>query len=72
MLCGCMECVLSLCAVWLHGMCVEPVWLQGVAVAWGAKLLGCRSIVYMHSGSSEIRAQMVRDLGGVVMRCEGE
>jgi len=45
---------------------------HGVAVAWGARLLGCRSIVYMHSGSSEIRAQMVRDLGGVVMRCEGD
>lgn len=44
---------------------------HGVAVAWAARMFGCRSIVYMHGGVSEGRAQMIRDLGGVVLRCQG-
>jgi len=44
---------------------------HGVAVAWAAKTFGCRSIVYMHGGVSEGRAQMIRELGAVVMRVSG-
>ena len=42
-----------------------------MAVAWAAQTFGCRSVVYMHGGVSEHRAQMIRDQGGVVMRCDG-
>ena len=44
---------------------------HGVAVAWAARLFGCRSIVYMHGGVSEGRAQMIREMGSVVLRCDG-
>ena len=39
---------------------------HGKGVSWASGLLGCRSAVYMPKGSSEARAQAIRDAG----RCE--
>ena len=36
---------------------------HGKGIAWSAAQLGCRAIVYMPKGSSEIRAQAIRDAG---------
>jgi len=44
---------------------------HGVAVAWAAKLFGCRSIIYMHGGVTEGRATYIREMGAVVCRFEG-
>ena len=44
---------------------------HGVAVAWAAKTFGCRSIIYMHGGVTEGRADFIRGLGAVVCRFEG-
>lgn len=36
---------------------------HGKGVAWAAGMLGCKAIIYMPAGSSEIRAQAIRDAG---------
>lgn len=36
---------------------------HGKGVAWAASQLGCQSHVYMPKGSSEVRAQAIRDIG---------
>lgn len=36
---------------------------HGRGVAWAARLLGCRSVVYMPRGSSEVRAEAIRVAG---------
>lgn len=36
---------------------------HGKGVAWAASQLGCQSHVYMPKGSSELRAQAIRDIG---------
>lgn len=44
---------------------------HGRSVAWGAKLFGCRSIVYIHADVSEYRERAMRDLGAEVVRIDG-
>lgn len=41
---------------------------HGKGVAWAAKQLGCVSHVYLPAGSSEARAQAIRDAGGAQVR----
>lgn len=41
---------------------------HGKGVAWAAGQLGCRAYVYMPKGSSELRAQAIRDAGGAEVR----
>ena len=36
---------------------------HGKGIAWAAGMLGCKAVVYMPAGSSEIRAQAIRDAG---------
>lgn len=41
---------------------------HGKGVAWAASQLGCQSHVYMPKGSSEIRAQAIRDAGATEVK----
>lgn len=41
---------------------------HGKGVAWAAGQLGCRAYVYMPKGSSELRAQAIRDAGRAEVR----
>jgi len=44
---------------------------HGRAVAWGAKVLGCRAVIYIHATVSEGRAEAIRAYGAEVRRIAG-
>jgi diaminopropionate ammonia-lyase len=44
---------------------------HGRAVAWGARRLGCRSVVYLHPGVSVGREAALRALGAEIVRVAG-
>jgi len=44
---------------------------HGRSVAMGAKLIGCRAIIFLHKGVSEARERAIRDLGGETVRVDG-
>jgi len=41
---------------------------HGRAVAWGAKLLGCKSVIFIHEKVSEFREKKLEELGAKVIR----
>lgn len=45
---------------------------HGRAVAWGARLLGQRAVVYLPTHVTEPRAEAIRSLGARVVRVDGE
>lgn len=44
---------------------------HGRAVAWGAQVLGCRAVIYIHATVSEGRADAIRAYGAEVRRIQG-
>jgi len=44
---------------------------HGRAVAWGAQVLGCRAVIYIHATVSEGRAEAIRAYGAEVRRIQG-
>ena len=44
---------------------------HGRAVAWGAARAGCRCVVYLHEGVSEVRAQAIAAYGASIVRVPG-
>lgn len=44
---------------------------HGRAVAWAARKLGCRAVVYMPQGSAEVRLEAVRELGAEAATIDG-
>jgi len=44
---------------------------HGRSVAAGARLTGCRAVIYVHAGVSDARVQAIRDLGAAVVRIDG-
>jgi diaminopropionate ammonia-lyase len=44
---------------------------HGRSVAWGASKFGCRCIIYVHAGVSEVRCRAIADLGAEVRRVSG-
>lgn len=44
---------------------------HGRAVAWGAQVLGCRAVIYIHATVSEGRAEAIRRYGAEVRRIQG-
>ena len=44
---------------------------HGRAMAWGARIFGCRAVLYMNEGVSEGRARAIVGYGGEVIRVEG-
>lgn len=44
---------------------------HGRSVAWGAKLFGCKCVIYLHSEVSAGREKALRELGADVVRVEG-
>lgn len=44
---------------------------HGRSVAWGARLCGCRAVVYVHEGVSERRREAIRDFGATVVVVSG-
>lgn len=44
---------------------------HGRSVAAGARLVGARSVVYLHGGVSDARAHRIAELGATVMRTDG-
>ena len=44
---------------------------HGLSVAWGARRLGCRCVIYIHSQVSAGREQALRDYGADVIRIDG-
>jgi diaminopropionate ammonia-lyase len=44
---------------------------HGRSVAMGAKLIGCRAVIYLHAGVSEARESAIRDLGAETVRVDG-
>ena len=44
---------------------------HGRAMAWGARMFGCRAVLYMNEGASEGRARAIAGYGGEVVRVEG-
>ncbi|KAH8893902.1 tryptophan synthase beta subunit-like PLP-dependent enzyme [Thozetella sp. PMI_491] len=53
-------------------VCVATDGNQGRGLAYGAKIFGCRCVDYIHGHVSVGRADMMRDLGAVVIRIDGE
>jgi diaminopropionate ammonia-lyase len=53
-------------------VCVATDGNQGRGLAYGAKIFGCRCVDYIHNHVSEGRAQMMKDLGAIVIRIDGE
>lgn len=45
---------------------------HGRSVAWGAKMFGCRCIIYIHAGVSEGRKQAIEAFGAEVVRVDGD
>lgn len=44
---------------------------HGRAVAWGAQMLGCHAVIYIHATVSEGRAEAIRAYGAEVRRIQG-
>lgn len=44
---------------------------HGRSVAWGARLFGCRCVVFLHEQVSPGRALAIEDLGAEIVRCRG-
>lgn len=44
---------------------------HGRSVAWGAKLFGCKSVIYIHAEVSEAREKALKDLDSKVIRVDG-
>lgn len=44
---------------------------HGRAVAWGAQVLGCRAVIYIHATVSEGRAEAIHRYGAEVRRIQG-
>ncbi len=44
---------------------------HGRSVAWGARLFGCRCVIYLHSTVSESRQAAIEALGATVVRTQG-
>ncbi|KAI0098091.1 tryptophan synthase beta subunit-like PLP-dependent enzyme [Nemania sp. FL0031] len=53
-------------------VCVATDGNQGRGLAYGAKVFGCRCVVYIHNHVSVGRAQRIKDLGAIVIRIKGE
>lgn len=53
-------------------VCVATDGNQGRGLAYGAKIFGCRCVDYIHGHVSHGRAEMMKDLGAVVIRINGE
>lgn len=53
-------------------VCVATDGNQGRGLAYGAKMFGCRCVVYIHNHVSVGRAQRIHDLGAIVIRIDGE
>ncbi|KAH7463465.1 hypothetical protein FOMA001_g18154 [Fusarium oxysporum f. sp. matthiolae] len=53
-------------------VCVATDGNQGRGLAYGAKVFGCRCVDYIHNHVSPGRAEMMKDLGAVVIRIDGE
>lgn len=45
---------------------------QGRGLAYGAKIFGCRCVDYIHNHVSTGRAEIMKDLGAIVIRVDGE
>lgn len=44
---------------------------HGRAVAWGAQMLGCRCMIYVHAGVSAARAAAIAQYGATIVRVKG-
>ncbi|KAK1701479.1 tryptophan synthase beta subunit-like PLP-dependent enzyme [Colletotrichum godetiae] len=53
-------------------VCVATDGNQGRGLAYGAKVFGCRCVDYIHGHVSPVRAKMMKDLGAIVIRIDGE
>lgn len=53
-------------------VCVATDGNQGRGLAYGAKIFGCRCVNYIHNHVSTGRAEMMKDLGAIVIRIDGE
>lgn len=53
-------------------VCVATDGNQGRGLAYGAKIFGCRCVDYIHNHVSDGRADMMKDLGAIVIRIDGE
>ncbi|MCJ1241880.1 hypothetical protein MMC14_009886 [Varicellaria rhodocarpa] len=53
-------------------VCVATDGNQGRGLAYGAKIFGCQCVNYIHNRVSTGRAKMMKDLGAVVIRVDGE
>ncbi|KAF4943363.1 hypothetical protein FSARC_14939 [Fusarium sarcochroum] len=53
-------------------VCVATDGNQGRGLAYGAKIFGCRCVDYIHNHVSSGRAEMMKDLGAIVIRIDGE
>jgi diaminopropionate ammonia-lyase len=45
---------------------------HGRSVAWGARMVGCRAMIYIHSGVGEARAAAIAGFGATVVRVDGD
>ena len=53
-------------------VCVATDGNQGRGLAYGAQIFGCQCVDYIHSHVSDGRADMMKNLGAVVIRVDGE
>ncbi|VUC25507.1 unnamed protein product [Clonostachys rosea] len=53
-------------------VCVATDGNQGRGLAYGAKIFGCRCVIYIHNHVSEGRASAIKALGAIVIRIQGE
>ncbi|KAG5929977.1 hypothetical protein E4U42_003631 [Claviceps africana] len=53
-------------------VCVSTDGNQGRSLAYGAKLFGCRCIIYIHKDVNQNRTQRMKDMGAVVIRVDGD
>ncbi|KAI1451903.1 tryptophan synthase beta subunit-like PLP-dependent enzyme [Annulohypoxylon moriforme] len=53
-------------------VCVATDGNQGRGLAYGAKIFGCRCVDYIHNHVSTGRTDMMKDLGAIVIRIDGE
>lgn len=53
------------------GLCAATSGNHGRALAWAARLFGCRCVIYMPQATSPYRERAIRDLGADVVRVPG-
>jgi diaminopropionate ammonia-lyase len=53
-------------------VCVATDGNQGRGLAYGAKVFGCRCVDYIHGHVSDGRAEVMEELGALVIRVDGE